>query len=200
MAKILIGNTGAERKRMFEETDEQQDYDQAKKMIKKEDAWAFIKNYNSIKNYLFNEKVRNYMVLPWIIPKAMEDWKRRNIDEPSEGRQNSLLIIGEPKSGKTQWALSFGKPTEMSRKWNMKNYRRDNTHLVVSDAPVKVFGYAGDSYWREVFGCQVSFDGTDKYLEVRKLKWNVPCVWTCNADLDPRKDRVIVNLGDSKLF
>lgn len=82
---------------------------------------------------------------------------------------------------------------------------------VVNDAPVKAFGYVGDSYWREVFCCQVSFDGTDEYFEVRKLKWNMPCVWTCNVDLDPRKDRdvneylklsdcVIVNLGDSKLF
>jgi len=214
--KILIGNLALEKKRKFKEILDEPDYDKAKQMIKDEDPLRFIMSYNNVKNFLVNEKTRKYQrvedesftKLPWKLPDEITEWKTNNIDNRILGRPNSLLIIGAPKSGKTQWALSFGKPMEMSRKWNMKNYRADSTHLVVNDVPVKGFGYGGDSYWREVLGCQASFDATDKYLENRRLKWNFPCIWTCNTDLDPRKDRdveeylrlsgcVVVDLGFS---
>jgi hypothetical protein len=53
------------------------------------------------------------------------------------------------------------------------------------------FGYGGDAYWREVFGCQRSFDAHDKFQPTRRLEWNKPLVWTCNADMDPRREPVV---------
>ena len=79
--------------------------------------------------------------------------------------------------------------------WEADGYEQEVEYAKLSqrcdaycyDCDVKSFGFDGDSFWREVFGCQRSFDASDKYIEVRTLEWDVPCIWTCNEDLDPRK-------------
>lgn len=51
----------------------------------------------------------------------------------------------------------------MSKRWNLNNYGEGCSHIVVNDVKPTGFGPSGESYWREVLGCQESFDATDRY-------------------------------------
>ena len=199
--KQRLETSQAKAKRKWAEIDQEQDYDTCKRMIRQEDGRVFFTSYNNISNCLRSEKIRRYKpkappryeVKPWILPDLLLEWKRVNIDEDRSGRKSSLLLIGASKTGKTRWATSFGRPMVMSSKWNMKNYIVDATHLVVNDCHVDKFGFGGDSYWREVFGCQEEFDASDKFMENRRLDWDIPCIWTCNEDLNPMKVEAVAN-------
>lgn len=202
--------------------DMEKDFGRAKQRLREEDPWGFMRSYNNYMNYLNGEKVRtveprevpDYLTEGWKVPWELQEWTRKNIDERQPGRGNCLLLIGAPRTGKTQWALSFGKPMEMEKKWNMRSFRLGATHIVVSDCDVRNFGFGGDSYWREVMGCQMKFSASDKFMETRELQWGgVPCIWTCNEDLNPMVvaevreyletsgDSVTVyNLGSNRLY
>jgi hypothetical protein len=190
------------RKRLFREIDVEEDFERAKKMIREADPYRFILNYGNVRRYLEGEKKRRVKsgggglglcgemkteLLPWCVSNEMEVWKERNIDNPPLGRKRSLVLVGDSHTGKSGWAESFGRPIVMTREWNIKNYFEGATHIVVNDVDAKGFGGRGGSYWREVLGCQMSFDACDRYKETVNLKWGIACVWTCNWDQDPRK-------------
>ena len=79
----------------------------------------------------------------------------------------------------------------MNSGWCMKSIFSGASHLVVSDVKPAAFGYGGRSYWRETIGCQESFNCRDFQQETRTVTWGLPCIWTCNFDNDPRKDRAV---------
>jgi len=193
-----VGKDG-DRKRKFREVDEEEDYETSKRMLRELDPYRFIFSYGSVALYLDTEKKRRisgdevgvgragWCSKEWKVPPEMEDWKERNIDSRGPGRANSLVLVGKGKTGKTSWAKSFGRPMVMSKRWNLNNYGEGCSHIVVNDVKPTGFGPSGESYWREVLGCQESFDATDRYCRTMRLQWGIPCVWTCNWDQDPRQ-------------
>jgi len=68
----------------------------------------------------------------------------------------------------------------------MNLYHRKASHIVVNDMNPLKFGHGGESYWRSVIGCQAHFSASGRYLPTEDLEWNLPSIWTCNHDLDPR--------------
>lgn len=191
-----VSTAKALRKRVFAEIVNEPDYDRASKMIKEYDPYEYVMRYISIQRFLETRRrvpaVRAVEALsfepsPWRLPPEVEEWKRQNIDDPSPGRKRPLVLIGPSRTGKTKWAESFGKPFSMSKRWNMASYCADATHVVVNDVDARSFGVSGESYWREVLGCQEEFDASDRYAKTERLLWNFACVWTCNPDQDPRR-------------
>ena len=192
-----LSTKAALRKRVYQEIIDEPDPVRAEQMLIRHDPYEYVKNFGSIDRYLQSKrerrggrgrkKVRRFDPSSWRVPVELLEWKRMNIDEPGNGRKKALVLIGDPGFGKTKWAQSFGVPIEMSTRWNLSQYREDATHVVVNDVDALKFGSGGDSYWREVFGCQEEFSVTDRYRPTVSLEWDFPCVWTCNKDLDPRQ-------------
>ena len=106
-----------------------------------------------------------------------------------KGRPKSLVIIGDPVVGKTTWAESYGNPIVMNSSWCMSSIFPGATHVVVSDVRPAAFGYGGISHWRDVLGGQERFNARDFQQAPRTIEWGLPCIWTCNFDIDPRKDK-----------
>lgn len=188
----------AQKKRIFREIDEEEDYDEAKRMIREADPMRFMFGYTSVIRYLGAEKRRKidpskYRAVTrdwwneWNESETMIKWREQNVFCRGPGRATSLVLVGKGRTGKTSWATSFGVPLEMSKRWNLKSCAEGFSHIVVNDVNPMDFGSSGQTYWREVLGCQESFDATDKYCETVRLRWDLPCIWTCNYDDDPRQ-------------
>lgn len=191
-----------DRKRKYREVDEEEDYETAKRKLREFDPYRFIFSYGNVVLYLDSEKKRKVCARDgwighrswfrkWKVPSVMEKWRMENVENRGPGRASSLVLVGKGKTGKTSWAKSFGTPMVMSKRWNLKNYGVGCSHIVVNDVKPGAFGPSGDSYWREVLGCQESFDATDRYCGTVRLDWNIPCIWTCNWDQDPRRSEEI---------
>jgi hypothetical protein len=167
----------------------------ADKMLRDWDPYEYVMKYPAIHKFLdglgrggCKPKVGpRFDPDSWRVPQLLLDWKRDNVDLPSTGRKVPLLLIGPSRTGKTEWAESFGNPIIMTKRWNMAEVREGATHIVVNDVDVRSFGSGGDSYWREVLGCQRMFSACDRYRPTEMLAWNLGCVWTCNKDSDPRR-------------
>jgi len=174
-----------ERKRVFLEIDETEGYEETKEMIRQADPYMFVTRYPCVMSYLAGEKKRarmmqrevelDYEAKEWRIPEEIRRWKEENVDDLSKrGRKCLLILIGRSKTGKTEWARSFGEPIDMTRKWNIDQYRSGATHIVVNDVNPLKFGSGGDAYWREVLGCQTRFDATDKFTYMSKQDSSFP--------------------------
>jgi hypothetical protein len=171
-------------------------YAEAKKMLLEHDPFQFVRYYPAIRQYLDREKpVRptgvsshDFDLEEWVVPDAVWQWKKANIDNPTAGRKSSLVLVGPTRTGKTVLALSLGpNPISMDGCWNMDNYYPDASHVVVNDVDARKFGPSGFSFWKQVLGCQQWVDVFDRYTKTKRLKWGFPCVWTCNAEDDPRQ-------------
>lgn len=46
------------------------------------------------------------------------------------------------------------------------------------------------SFYKSFLGAQKEFVLTDKYRHKRNVKWGKPCIFLCNADMDPIFNRV----------
>ena len=126
------------------------------------------------------------------VPKLMELWMEKYVRKRNwKGRPKSLIIVGDPLVGKSAWAESEGSPIVMNSGWCMKSIFDGATHIVVSDVKPMSFGYAGQWHWRDVLGGQKQFNARDFQQEMRTIEWGLPCIWTCNWDSDPRKDKAV---------
>ena len=119
---------------------------------------------------------------PWVLPPAVQQWYSDNFERPVDGRYTALILIGGSRLGKTEWAQSFGRPDVITSRWNIKKIQAGSSHLVINDVDIASF-----PYWREVLGCQVQFNATDKFVHTLSVNFNRPTIWTCNPDLDPRR-------------
>ena len=81
----------------------------------------------------------------------------------------------------------------MNSGWCLKSIFTGATHIVVSDVKPAAFGYGGKSHWRDVLGGQERFNCRDFQQETRTVEWGLPCIWTCNFDNDPRKDKGVAD-------
>jgi hypothetical protein len=128
------------------------------------------------------------------VPDIMRLWMDRYvINKKWKGRPRAMIVVGDPLTGKSAWAESEGRPIVMNSGWCMKSIFEveDPTHIVVSDVKPLAFGYAGQHHWRDVIGGQESFNARDFQQEMRTIEWGLPCIWTCNFDSDPRKDKAV---------
>jgi hypothetical protein len=122
----------------------------------------------------------------------MELWMDKYVVRQEwRGRPKSLVIVGDPMVGKSAYAESVGRPIVMNSGWCLKSIFEGATHIVVSDVRPAAFGYAGKSYWRDVLGGQERFNCRDFQQETRTVEWGLPCIWTCNFDNDPRRDKAV---------
>jgi hypothetical protein len=174
---------------------EERDPAVAEELLKKYCSYDYVTKFSQIQNYLEAKKEGSgklggvklgYAPSPWKVPKAVEDWVRDNISDPLPGRKTTLVLIGRSRLGKTEWAKSIGNPIVMTKTWNLRNVFTGATHIVVNDCDAMSFGWK-TTYWKEVMGCQIEFDATDRYTRTRTVEWNIPCIWTCNEDMDPRR-------------
>lgn len=202
------GSRGKKRRRVYDEIHAMTDRAEAKRRLMEVDPVHFVYSYPAVVRYLDNEKVSKgepgggRLVEDWyrefLVPVEMENWVKEYVfNEDRKGRARPLVLVGEAVTGKTSWARSFGNPLVMSRRWNLKAYGEGFTHIVVNDVDVLKFGASGESYWREVLGCQMEFDATDRYCPTVRLKWDLPCVWTCHWDMDPRRNDNVRRYLDS---
>jgi len=128
------------------------------------------------------------------VPKLMKWWMDTYVIKKEwKGRPMSLVIVGDPMVGKSAWAESEGNPIVMNSAWCMKSIFPGATHLVVSNVKPLAFGYAGQSHWHDVLGGQARFNARDFQQEMRTIEWGLPCIWTCNFDNDPRKDKAVAD-------
>ncbi len=128
------------------------------------------------------------------VPKLMKWWMDTYVIKKEwKGRPMSLVIVGDPMVGKSAWAESEGNPIVMNSAWCMKSIFPGATHLVVSNVKPLAFGYAGQSHWHDVLGGQERFNCRDFQQETRTVEWGLPCIWTCNFDNDPRKDKAVAD-------
>ncbi|KAI9715648.1 MAG: hypothetical protein M1812_005800 [Candelaria pacifica] len=128
------------------------------------------------------------------VPRMLSEWMDKYVIRREwTGRPRSLVIVGDPMVGKSAFAESEGNPIIMNSGWCLNSVFDGATHIVVSDVKPTAFGYAGKSYWRDVLGGQERFNCRDFQQETRTLEWGLPCIWTCNFDNDPRKDRAVAD-------
>lgn len=202
------GSRGEKRRRVYDEIHGITDRAEAKRRLMEVDPVCFVYSYPAVMRYLENEKVSKgessggKLVEDWyrefLVPWEMEHWVTEYVfNEERKGRARPLVLVGDAVTGKTSWARSFGNPLVMSRRWNMKIFREGHSHIVVNDVDAMKFGASGESYWREVLGCQMEFDATDRYCPTVRLRWNLPCVWTCHWDMDPRRYENVKRYLDS---
>jgi len=200
---LAISNAKALKNRVFMEIIQEPDRNRAEMMLIEHDPYEYVMKHRSIAEFLQTKtggrrkagrkSARRFDPSSWRVPVELSEWKRCNVDQPGFGRRKALVLIGPPGIGKTKWAESFGEPIVMSKKWNLAQYREDASHVVVNDADALHFGAGGDSYWREVLGCQEEFSASDRYRPTQCLFWDFPCIWTCNEDFDPRKYKEVAD-------
>jgi len=66
--------------------------------------------------------------------------------------------------------------------FNLDDWDDEAKFIILDDIDISFF-----PRWKEFLGCQKQFVLTDKYRRKRTVHWGRPCVWLCNADLDPRR-------------
>lgn len=211
----------AERRRVFRDVVEAATAEEARELIRKHDPFLFVTRWPAIDAFLKSKPAARvpasallgFEVQPWRVPDEMEQWKRDHVDRPKTGRSSRrpLVIVGPAKAGKTAWAINFGDPVVMDGQWNLRNVFEGATHVVVNDVNPLQFGPTGASYWRQVLGGQPSFEAHDRYAATRKVRWDLPVIWTSNYDNSPLNypevaeylyqcDAVTVCLGDGEVL
>ena len=193
----LEGAVAEQRKRKWQEVIDETDEEKAWRMVREFEPRAYMVNYLALEKAM--SKTKRAKLLPSVkarptgvfrVPKIMRMWMERYVIKREwVGRPKSLVIVGDPMVGKSAYAESEGNPIVMNSGWCLKSIFPGATHIVVNDVKPAMFGYAGKSHWRDVLGGQERFNCRDFQQETRTVEWGLPCVWTCNFDNDPRKDR-----------
>ena len=195
----LEGAVAEQRKRKWQDVIDEPDADAAWKMVREFEPRAYMVNYLALEKAMsMTKRVKRLppeRVRPkgrFRVPSIMRLWMEKYVIRREwEGRPRSLVIVGDPMVGKSAYAESEGNPIVMNSGWCMKSIFPGATHLVVNDVKPAMFGYAGKSHWRDVLGGQERFNCRDFQQETRTVEWGLPCIWTCNFDNDPRKDRAV---------
>jgi hypothetical protein len=99
-------------KRVYQETHEEEDYDEKKRLISLADPKRYLFQYPAILCYLKHEtkrrrykedpKPKDYEVRPWNVLHVMVDYVRHNIVAPSSGRRKNLVLTGTSKTRKIE--------------------------------------------------------------------------------------------------
>ena len=195
----LEGAVAEQKKRKWQDIIDEPDEEKAWGMVRELEPRAYMLNCPSLEKAMVRTK-RAKFSLPersisagkFRVPKRLSWWMDKYVVRRQwTGRPKSLVIIGDPVVGKSAYAESMGNPIVMSSGWCMKSIFPGATHIVVNDVKPAAFGYGGRCHWRDVLGGQERFNCRDFQQETRTVEWGLPCIWTCNFDNDPRKDRAV---------
>jgi len=196
----LEGAVAEQKKRKWQEIVDEPDEKKAWDMVRELEPRAYMLNHPSldkamsVKRQKLTRTKKERQPGVFRVPKIAELWMDRYvINKKWKGRPKSLVIIGDPLVGKSAWAESEGNPIVMNSAWCMKSIFPGATHLVVSNVKPLAFGYTGQSHWHDVLGGQERFNCRDFQQETRTVEWGLPCIWTCNFDNDPRKDKAVAD-------
>ena len=192
------GAVAEQKKRKWQEAIDEPEEDKAWAIIRELDPRAYMVNHAALDKAISKKRCTNIVSereLPkgrFRATKRMKWWMDKYVIRREwKGRPKSLVIVGDPMVGKTAWAESQGNPIVMNSSWCMKSIFSGATHVVVSDVKPAAFGYGGISHWRDVLGGQERFNARDFQQATRTIEWGLPCIWTCNFDNDPRKDKAV---------
>jgi hypothetical protein len=196
----LEGAVAEQKKRKWQDIVDEPDEKKAWQMVRELEPRAWMLNHPALDRAMVTKRqmtCRPSRVRPvgeFRVPKLLDLWMDKYIVRRDwKGRPKSLVIVGDPLVGKSAFAESVGNPIVMNSGWCMKNIFEGATHIVVSDVKPMSFGYAGQWHWRDVLGGQDRFNARDFQQEMRTIEWGLPCIWTCNFDSDPRKDRAVAD-------
>ncbi len=194
----LEGAVAEQKKRKWQDIVDEPDEKKAWELVRELEPRAYMLNHPSldkamsVKRQKLTRTKKERQSGVFRVPKIAELWMDRYvINKKWKGRPKSLVIIGDPLVGKSAYAESEGDPIVMNSGWCMKSIFEGASHIVVSDVKPLAFGYAGQSHWRDVLGGQNEFNARDFQQEMRTIPWGLPCIWTCNFDSDPRKDKAV---------
>jgi len=195
----LEGAVAELKKRKWQDIVDEPDEKKAWTRVREIDPRAYMVNYPALERAIVSRK--RTKVAPaasgrpkreFRVPNLMRMWMDRYVVRKEwKGRPKSLVIVGDALVGKSAWAESEGNPIVMNSAWCMKSIVEGASHIVVSDVKPLAFGYAGQSHWRDVLGGQKEFNARDFQQAMRTIPWGLPCIWTCNFDSDPRKDKAV---------
>jgi Geminivirus Rep catalytic domain len=184
-----------ERKRKWDEIGTQQDAVSKFAKMKEHFPDAYYKCFNSIKSAIAfeheNDGSHDAFELPsyvdptrFRVPPAILKWEFENLICPAGGRRKSLLIVGETRTGKSSlavWIASrYGEFSEFDTEWDPDQYKKGQVCAVFHDMKRDF------RYWKGVFGCQPFITVHGRYRPTCKLTWDVPSIWVCNYEDDPR--------------
>lgn len=196
----LEGAVAEQKKRKWQDIVDEPDERKAWQMVRELEPRAWMLNHPALDRAMATKRQstarprRDRPVGEFRVPKLLELWMDKYVVRRDwKGRPKSLVIVGDPLVGKSAWAESVGNPIVMNSGWCMKNIFEGATHIVVSDVKPLAFGYAGQAHWRDMLGGQERFNARDFQQEMRTIEWLLPCIWTCNFDNDPRKDRAVAD-------
>jgi len=194
----LEGAVAEQKKRKWQDIVDEPDEKKAWELVRELEPRAYMLNHPSLDKAMGSKRLkltrprREPLPGTFRVPDLMSWWMDKYIIRKKwKGRPRSLVIIGDPLVGKSAYAESEGDPIVMNSGWCMKSIFEGASHIVVSDVRPLAFGYAGQSHWRDVLGGQAQFNARDFQQEMRTIEWGLPCIWTCNFDSDPRKDRAV---------
>ena len=194
----LEGAVAEQKKRKWQDIVDEPDEKKAWEMVREVEPRAYMLNHPSLDKAMSTKRRRltrtkkDRQPGEFRVPKLMRMWMDKYVVKKEwKGRPKSLVIIGDPLVGKSAYAESEGDPIVMNSGWCMKSIFEGASHIVVSDVKPLAFGYAGQSHWRDVLGGQNEFNARDFQQEMRTIPWGLPCIWTCNFDSDPRKDKAV---------
>jgi hypothetical protein len=194
----LEGAVAEQKKRKWQDIVDEPDERKAWQMIRDLEPRAWMLNHPALDRAMVTKRQatarpkKDRPVGEFRVPKLLNLWMDKYVVRRDwKGRPKSLVIVGDPLVGKSAFAESVGNPIVMNSGWCMKNIFEGATHIVVSDVKPLAFGYAGQWHWRDVLGGQERFNARDFQQEMRTIEWGLPCIWTCNFDNDPRRDRSV---------
>ena len=197
----LEGAVAEQKRRKWQEAIDEPDEKTAWSIVRDIDPRAYMVNFPALEKAISTKRrgpVETHQKVPltgkFRALKLMDMWMDRYVVRREwEGRPKSLVIVGDPMVGKSAYAESEGNPIVMNSGWCLKSIFSGATHVVVSNVKPAAFGYGGKSHWRDVLGGQERFNCRDFQQETRTVEWGLPCIWTCNFDNDPRKDKEVAD-------
>lgn len=200
----LEGAVAEQKKRKWQDIIDEPDEKNAWGMVREVDPRAYMINHPALEKAMSRKKVAKCVTEEihrplgkFRVPKLMSWWMNKYVVQKRwTGRPKCLVIVGDPLVGKSAWAQSVGNPIMMSSGWHLDSIFAGATYLVVNDVKPASFGYGGRSHWRDVLGGQDRFNCRDFQQGTRTVEGGLPCVWTCNFDNDPRKDKAVAKYLD----
>lgn len=103
----------------------------------------------------------------------------------ARGAASESLIVGETRTAKSSLAeylvSKHGIFSTFDTEWDIQGFKEGHACAVFHDMG------KGFPYWKAVFGCQRFVTVHGRYERTRKLRWNVPSIWVCTYEDDPRE-------------
>ena len=162
---------------------------------------AYMVNYSALKKAILRMKSskvvsteREWLTEKFWVLKIMSWWMNKYVVKCNwTEHPKSLIIIDDFMTGKSARAELQSNSIVMNSDWCMKSIFSDTTHIVVSDVRSATFEYADKLHQRNVLREQKQFNCCNFQQKMCTVEWGLLCIWICNFDNDPHKDRAVAD-------